>query len=745
MFTALLATAQRDSIPGNQPVPPSNTDSFYTLSPVEVRAIRASERAPFAKSNLNKAQIAKMNQGQDLPFLLNQLPSVVVNSDAGTGIGYTGLRIRGTDATRINITLNGIPFNDAESQGSFFVNLPDFVSGVNSIQVQRGVGTSSNGTGAFGATVSLSSNEVNRQPYGEINNSFGSFNTWKNTVKAGTGLIDDHFTLDARLSRISSDGFIDRATSDLQAFYLSGAWLAEKSSLRFNVFSGKEKTFQAWNGVPEAKLKGDMDALLTHYYNNVGSIYNTAADSVNLFGSNKYKYNLPLYRNETDNYRQTHYQLFFDQELSRKWNLNIGTFLTRGLGYYENYRYQEDFADFGLPDITVNGELLEQTDLIRQKWLDNYFYGQIASLQYRDELNQVSLGGGWTRYDGEHHGDVIWARYGFDKDQRYYQADAQKNDLNLYAKWQRQLTGALSVFGDLQYRHVAHRMDGFEDNPDLIIDRQFNFFNPKAGLTLNRNGWQAYASYAIANKEPNRDDFEAGLVNQPRREHLQDLEAGLEKRSGKGMVAMNLYYMMYRDQLVLTGLVNDVGAYTRVNVPRSYRAGVELQGGWRFSNVINVSANVTISRNKIREFSEYIDAYDDNFEWAGQQQIVHRNSDIAFSPAVTAGGVLSVNPSTKLELALLGKYVGDQYLDNTQDASRKLDGFYTQDLRVIWQLPVKAFRTWSVIGQANNLFNKRYAPNGYTYGYLVGQNRVTENFYFPMAGTNFLVSLNISL
>ncbi|RYY58452.1 MAG: TonB-dependent receptor [Chitinophagaceae bacterium] len=733
LFTAFATFAQ------------TATDSIYALTPVEVRSIRAGEKAPFVKTNLSKAEIRKLNTGQDIPFLLNLLPSVVVNSDAGAGVGYTGLRIRGTDATRINITVNGIPFNDAESQGSFFVNMPDLTSSVNSIQVQRGVGTSSNGTGAFGATVSLSTNEVNRLPYAELNNSYGSFNTWKNTVKAGTGLIDGHFTLDARLSRISSDGYIDRASSDLQAFYLSGAWLTSRSTLRMNVFSGKEKTFQAWNGIPEAKLFGDNDALLAHYYNNLGSIYHTREDSVNLFNAGKNKYNLPLYKNETDNYRQTHYQLFFDHKLNDRISVNVGSFLTRGLGYYENYKYGEDFADYGLPNLVIDGETMTSTDLVRQKWLDNYFYGQIASLQFKTAKDQLAVGGGWTVYDGNHHGDVIWARYGFNKDQRYYDNDAKKSDVNVYAKWQHQLTDAWSFFGDLQYRQVKHNMNGFEDNPSLGISRRFDFINPKAGVTYSKNGWLGFISYAQANKEPNRDDFEAGLVNQPKKESLHDFEGSIEKKWTRAQLGVTLYYMHYKDQLVLTGKVNDVGAYTRVNVPASYRSGVELQGAYRISDKVNIAANFAVSRNKVKAFTEYLDEYDASFDWIGQYTVEHKNTDIAFSPATTGAGILNILPVKNLELSLISKYVGKQYLDNTQSEGKKLDPFYTQDVRMIYTFYKKLFNEWSVSAQVNNVFNKHYQPNGYTYGYVYDGSVVTENFYFPMAGTNVMFSVNIKL
>lgn len=743
LFSAIVSIAQ--DVPQVQEKKQETPDSFYLLSPVEVKAIRAGEKAPFTKTNLSKKEIQKNNLGQDIPFILNQTPSVVANSDAGNGAGYTGLRIRGTDATRINFTLNGIPYNDAESQGTFLVNLPDFASSVNSIQIQRGVGTSSNGTGAFGATVSLSTNEINRKPYAEINNSFGSFNTWKNTVKAGTGLIENHYTIDARLSQITSNGFIDRGSSNLQAFYLSGAYINDKSSLRLNIFSGKEKTYQAWNGIPEAKLKGSEADLLTHYYNNLGSLYFTQADSVNLFSSGKRTFNLPLYKNETDNYRQTHYQLFFNHAINDNWNFNTAAFLTRGLGYYENYKVQERFSKYGLSDIVFTDTTIKRTDLVRQKWLDNYFYGQILAVQYKKEKHDLTIGGGWTVYDGVHHGDIIWAKFGFDNGYRYYDNDALKSDINMYAKWQFEFSKYWNLFADMQYRSVRHKMNGFEDNPSLSINRKFNFLNPKAGARFSKNGWQSYISYAVANKEPNRDDFEVGLSNQPKKETLHDFEAAIEKRTAKFHAGATLYYMLYKDQLVLTGMINDVGAYTRTNVANSYRAGIELQGGYIFNDWLNASANLALSRNKIKSFTYFLDSYDANFDWLGQQTAVYKNTDIAFSPSVVGGATINILPVKNFEISLLSKYVGKQYLDNTQNEMKKLDGFYIQDARMIFTLKNKLFNEWNIIGQVNNIFNKQYEPNGYTWGYIYDGTVVNENFYFPMAGTNFMLGIELRL
>jgi iron complex outermembrane receptor protein len=691
----------------------------FFLAPLEVKSIRANAKAPFAKTNLGKEEIAKLNLGQDLPFILNQTPSVVVNADAGNGVGYTAIRIRGTDATRINVTLNGIPYNDAESQGTFFVDLPDFTSSVNSIQVQRGVGTSSNGTGAFGATINLSTNEFNEKAYGELNNSYGSFNTWKNTVKAGTGLIDGHFTVDARLSQVKSDGYIQRASSDMQSFYFSAAYLNKKSSLRLNVFSGKEKTYQAWNGVPEYLLNTDRT------YNSSGTE----------------KAGTP-YDNETDNFRQTHYQLFFNTALSNTWDFNTAVFLTKGLGYYENFKGNAKYSSYGLPNVVVGTTTITRTDLIRQQWLDNNLYGQILSFQHKKVNNIFTIGGGWNSFDNEHYGNVIWAKNGgVNVDYKYYDQPAKKTDANIYAKLQQQLNNNLSFFADVQYRYVAHKMNGFRDNPTLIIDRKFNFVNPKLGLTYSKNNWQAFASYAMANKEPNRDDFEAGISTQPKKETLHDFELGIEKKTSNYSFGATVYYMLYKDQLVLTGKVNDVGAYTRTNVDNSYRAGIELQGSYVFAEWVNAAGNIAFSNNKIKSFTEYVDDYDNG----GQIAILHNKTNIAFSPATVASIGLNFKPIKNAELSFLGKYVDKQFLDNAQSVGRMLADFYTQDIRASYTIKNKLFKEWNIIGQVNNVFNKKYEPNGYTFSYVAGGQFTTENFYFPMAGTNFMVALNIKL
>ncbi|MDE3235752.1 MAG: TonB-dependent receptor [Bacteroidota bacterium] len=688
------------------------------LQPLEVKALRAGAKAPFAKTNISKDDLAKINIGQDLPILLNQTPSVYTSSDAGNGVGYTYLHIRGTDATRINVTLNGIPYNDAESQGTYFVDLPDFTSSVSSIQIQRGVGTSSNGTGAFGASINLSTNEFNEKPYAELNNSFGSFNTFKNTIKAGSGLIDGHFTIDARMSRITSDGYIDRASSDLKSMALSMAYINKNSSLRFNIFTGKEKTYQAWYGIDAATLATDRT-------------YNPAGTE---------KPGAP-YDNQTDNYQQDHYQLFFNHAFNSRWSFNTALFLTYGRGYYEEYKAAQSFSDYGLLPFSIGGNQYDSTDLVRQRWLDNYFYGQIASLQYKNKKDEITIGGGWTRYDGTHFGNIVWAQYGIDKGYQYYNYPALKTDENIYVKWQHQLSAKWFSYADVQYRNVYHRMDGFEGNGTLNIARTFNFVNPKAGITYSSNGWQAYASYALGQKEPNRDDFQASPIQQPNAEMLHDFELGIDQRNTLFQWSANVYYMLYKNQLVLTGKINDVGAYTRTNVPNSYRLGIELQAGYTFTKWLRANANLTLSKNKIKDFTEYIDNWDNG----SQETVQHHNTDISFSPSVISGATITIIPYKQAEIDLIGKYVSKQYVDNTQDAARSLNAFYTQDVRASWTIKKLLFKEWSIIAQVNNIFNKMYEPNGWSYAYIYNGQLNTDRGYYPMAGTNFMLALNIKL
>jgi iron complex outermembrane receptor protein len=694
-------------------------DSFYLLAPVEVKAVRAAANAPFTKTNLSKQEIEKNNLGQDIPFVLNQTPSVVVNSDAGTGIGYTGIHIRGTDGTRINITLNGIPYNDAESQISYFVDLPDFTSSVNSIQIQRGVGTSSNGAGAFGASINFSTNEVNHDKYLELSNNYGSFNSWKNTLKVGTGLINNHFTVDLRLSSITSDGYIDRASSNLKSLHFSTAYIGKSSSLRFNIFAGKEKTYQAWYGVSEADLK-------------------SGNRRINYAGMEDP--NGP-YPNETDNYWQNHYQLFYDQRINKRITFNTALFYTKGKGYYEEYRAGQDYSEYNLPYPIQGTDTIYTSDFIRRLWLNNDFYGNIFSFQYKDNKSQITLGGGYTRYTGEHYGILTWASNGLTGPNRWYDNDALKTDFNIYLKEQTKFANHWNYFYDLQFRHVKYNINGFDDNPTLLIKNNFNFFNPKAGISYNKNGWKGYFSYNLGRHEPNRDDFEANQNQQPKPETLHDFEFGIEQSKKTFNWSTTLYYMRYKNQLVLTGKINDVGSYTRTNIPNSYRAGIELQGGIKPNSWFNASANLSLSQNKVLNFTEYIDDYDNG----GQKLNKYHSTDIAFSPSLIGGATLTFLPVQNFEIALLSKYVSKQYLDNTQHEDRILNSFFVEDARVIYSFQHKWLKQMNLVFQVNNIFNKKYEPSGYTYNYIYGGMLSVNNYYFPMAGTNFMAGVHVKL
>ena len=695
------------------------------LQELEVKALRASDKAPFTKTNVSKEELAKTNLAQDLLFMLKQTPSVSINSDAGNGVGYTNIYIRGVDATRINITLNGIPYNDAESQGAYFVDLPDFTSSLNSIQIQRGVGTSSIGTGAFGAGINLHTNEFNEKAYAEINNSYGSFNTIKNTIKFGTGLINNHFTIDARLSRIVSDGYRDRASSNLQSFAITAAYITKSASIRLNVFSGKEKTYQAWAGAPDYLV-----------------------DSARSYNPNGQKLDGTYYNNQTDNYQQNHYQLFFNREINKQLSFSTAMFFTPGIGYYQSYINNASYGDYGIKNN------LDSTDLINQQWLNNKFYGQIASIQYKKDKDQLIVGGGWNRYEGGHYGNVIWsAKGGFVPDYIWYNDNASKSEANIYAKWEHEINKNLLFYADLQYKHISYKVNGFDSDTTKYIDKSWNYYNPKVGLTYTKNGWQVYGSWGISSKEPNRTDFEYAIGNTPKQEQLHDLELGVSKHSNNYSYGATLYYMDYKDQLVLTGQLNDNGYPIRVNTPKSYRAGLELQGSVVITNWLNATGNLTISKNKIKQFTEYIYKYDNNYYALGDSEvIVHSNTDISFSPNTIASLVINATPLKALELSVINKYVSAQYLDNAQNESRKLGDYYTQDLRVIYTLHCKMMKEVTFIGQVNNLLNRKYFSNGTSYpGYYpdntsaTGYSYSNSNSYYPMAGTNYMVGLNVKL
>ncbi len=689
----------------------------FVADEVVVSATRAGKKDAFTFKNLTKADLDKVNQGQDLPYLLNQTPSVVVTSDAGAGVGYTGIRIRGSDATRINVTLNGIPLNDAESQGSFFINLPDLASSVDNIQIQRGVGTSTNGAGAFGASLNIQTTTRRDSAYAELNNTYGSYDTWRNTVSAGTGLINNKFSFDARLSRIKSDGYMDRASSNLKSFFVTGAYYGKNDILRANVFSGTEKTYQAWNGVPEEKLLTDRT------------------------------FNEFTYDNQTDNYQQDHYQLFYTRNLGRQLVANAALHYTYGRGYYEEFKANRTLADYGLGNVVVGSTTITKTDLVRRLWLDNDFYGGTYSLAYTPHSNlNFTLGGAYNRYEGEHFDEVIWAQYAnyngaASMRHRYNDNDAFKSDFNIFGRASYQLD-QLNIFADLQYRNVFYSYYGLDanGNPGQQSAR-LEFFNPKFGVTYNlTDRSNVYASVAVGNKEPNRRDFTDSNVNtRPKHETLTDIEFGYRSQQSNFNVGANGFAMLYKNQLINTGQINDVGGFTRQNVPNSYRLGVELDARWQIFKNFAWGATATLSESKIKKFTEYV--YD-NVSGFPAKTFDYNNTNIAYSPNIILSSDLNYTIHG-IGFGFISKYVGKQFLDNTNTDSRSLDAFFVNDLRFTYNTPLLGIKNVGLNFFINNVFNVKYESNGYTFPDMNGGVIDRYNYYYPQATRNFLLSLNL--
>ncbi len=696
--------------------------SNYLQDEVVVRATRADENSAMAYSNMSAEEVGKSNLGQDMPMLLNFTPSVVTTSDAGAGIGYTGIRIRGSDATRVNVTVNGIPINDSESQGTFWVNMPDFASSVNSVQIQRGVGTSTNGAGAFGGSVNMQTNTFESKAYGEVHASGGSFGTLKTTIKGGSGLLGGKFTLDGRLSRIVSDGFIDRASSNLLSAYFSAGYFGKKSFARFNYFTGNEKTYQSWYGTPESRITGsvaDMQAFIDRNYL-------SPQDADNLLKSGR-TYNYYTYDNQTDNYAQDHFQLITNHRLTEAWNLDLNAHYTYGRGYYEEFKPAADLINYGFANS------LRSVDVIRRKWLDNDFYGSTFALNYTGSQKiKFTFGGAWNRYVGRHFGVLQDPFPG----REWYRSRSQKTDLNLYAKGNINLSAAWNAYVDVQYRTVGYRMFGTADKfLNLNSDNSYSFFNPKFGLThqLSEKS-KVYGSVSAGSKEPSRQDFVDNAAGNPRPEYLQDYEVGYERSGRRYGLQINGYFMNYQDQLVLTGAVNSTGDAIRTNVESSYRLGVETMLNVQISKRLVWSGNVTLSQNRIQNFKERMTDYDTY----DQIVINHGNTDIAYSPSVIAGNTVTYSVGS-FEASLLSKYVGKQYLDNTSDEARSLEAYTTQDIRLKYTLKKGPVFTLLL----NNVLNEQYSSNGYTYSYRYGGATTTENFYYPQAGFNFLLGASI--
>jgi len=718
-------------------------DSMHVqLEEVTVTSIRANEKSAVSYTTLAAGEIARRNHGQDIPFLLALSPSFVATSETGTGIGYTGFRIRGTDANRVNVTVNGIPLNDAESHTVFFVNMPDFASSLSSVQVQRGVGTSTNGAAAFGASINMQTEQLQQDAYAKISTTLGSFHTNKNMLKAGTGLLADQWAFDMRLSNVTSDGYIDRASVDMKSWYFSGGYYGETSTLKLITFGGKEKTYQAWNGVSVENLA------INRRFNELGVYFD--ADG-----------KMQYYDNQTDNYSQTHYQLHWLQRLSSSFNLNVAAHYTRGIGYYEDYKQDRKYAEYGITPPVVNGTALKKTDLVRQKWLDNHFAGLTWSLNYTGNAWSASLGGAVNRYDGDHFGKITWVRNASDLNigKEWYRNNGVKDDANVYAKITAEILPSLYLNVDAQYRYIRHAMEGSDDKYDSgtqamrIIDQShtFHFFNPKAGLTYRMaKGHDLYASYSVANREPNRNNYtEAGPNELPTHETLYDTEVGYRYQSASLSLGANAYWMKYRNQLILTGKISEIGELLTSNIPDSYRRGIELMGAWKPLNWLQWDGSITLSQNKILNFTEQdVDVYDADWNWIDARSNYLGTTNIAYSPSVVAGSRISVDLKEELNglrLAFISQFVGKQYIDNTGSDQRSMPAYLVHGLTAEYSIRLPKLQSLDFQIAVNNLFNERYVSNGYVwYSYYLDGNRENDLRYFPQAGTNFLATIQFS-
>ena len=707
------------------------------LQEVQVVSTRATAKTPVAFTNIGKAELKKVNFGQDIPYLLSMTPSTLTTSDAGAGIGYTTLRVRGTDGTRINITVNGIPMNDAESHNLFWVNMPDFSSSVKDMQVQRGAGTSTNGAGAFGASVNMQTEGASMKPYAEFNGSYGSFNTHKETVKVGTGLLNNHWPFDARLSNIGTDGYIDRASVDLYSFYAQGGYFADNTSVKFITFGGKEKTYHAWNYATKEEMK------------KYGRRFNSCGMYTDDDG------HIRFYKDQTDNYLQMNYQLLLNHTFSAAWNLNAALHYTKGDGYYQEYKEDRSLKEYRLHPFMYDGKEVEKSDLIRQKKMDNHFGGGVFSVNYRNEKLDASLGGALNYYDGWHFGRVIWVKNYIGEllpDHEYYRNKAKKTDGNLYLKANYNLVAGLNAYADLQYRYINYKIHGDNDKYDyntdglqkLAVNDHFNFFNPKAGLNwdIDSNN-RVYASFSVAQKEPTRNNYTDGNADEyPKAEKLYDYELGYTYRNTWLSAGVNFYYMDYKDQLVLTGELNEIGEAMARNVPDSYRTGVELMLGVKPCRWFQWDINGTLSKNRVKNFTEKL--YED--EWKNPIEVEHGNTPIAFSPDFILNNRFSFSHKG-FEAALQSQYVSKQYMSNAKQAEQTLDAYFVSNLNLAYTFQLRHVKSVTVGFTIYNLFNEKYENNGYAgSGYTLKDGKPERyNYagYAAQAGTNVMGNISI--
>jgi len=700
-----------------------DTTKIQALEQVYLNGVRVAADSPITHSNLTKQDLAKRNLGQDIPVLLNYLPGVVTTSDAGAGVGYTGIRVRGSDATRVNVTINGIPYNDSESQGTFWVNLPDFASSIESLQLQRGVGSSTNGSGSFGASLNIDTDRSSKEAFAQIANSYGSFDTRKHSVKFSTGILNDRVEISGRVSNITSDGYIDRASSDLKSYFLQGSYKTDNTFIKALVFGGREVTYQSWFGIDEQTL-------------NTNPTFNPAGMYSDEDGTVRF------HQNQVDDYDQDHYQLIWNERYNNNWSTSATLNYTKGSGFFEEYKEDASLDFHGLLPITIDGETSTESDLVRRRWLENNFYALSANAHYKDENWDTTTGVFYSYYQGLHFGEVIWATNftGPNLGDRYYSGTGDKHELTTFSKASYKINNSWSVFGDLQMRIVNYKTAGLtSDKVNMVVDEQYEFFNPKFGASYSLNqGNQLYISYGRASREPRRSDFEQGVFTP---EILDDYELGWRFTGENNTLSANLYYMDYKDQLVLTGQLDDSGGFIRETSGNSYRAGLEVEGDFRVLQQLHVRPNIALSSNKNKDYTTSRDG----------ELVNLGTTNISFSPSFIAGNSIDYSPTQNLQIALLSKYVGEQYLGNIDSQTSKLDAYFSNDFSVNYTITNLSFAKSLVLqGLVNNIFDVKYISNGYFYTYdddfsTPGTVTTIEGAgFYPQAGINFLVGATLT-
>lgn len=744
LTTAALVSASCAALAAT--APKADTAKVVRLQNVEVTATRATKTTPVAFTNVSKQQIAELNHGKDIPFLVSSTPSVLTTSDAGAGIGYSAMRVRGTDATRINVTANDIPMNDAESHSIFWVNTPDFASSLEDIQIQRGVGTSTNGAGAFGASVNMRTQRFSMNPYAEMSGTYGSFNTNKETFKVGSGLIGGHWNFDARFSHIASDGYRDRASSKLHSYFAQAGYFGGQTSVRFITFGGKECTYHAWDGISKSDLTDNRK------YNPNGEIKRDGKV-------------IGFYDDQTDNYRQTHYQLIWDQGIGANWHWNLGLHYTDGFGYYQEYKNARTLKEYGLEPFMVGDNKVKKSSLVRKKNVDSGFGGAVFSLNFAKGSLNTTFGGSFNSYANDHYGNVIWVEnylLPLDPSHEYYRNKGKKNDFTIYWKASNTLWQSLRLYADMQYRHIGFKINGDNDKWDwtaspehlqvLNVDEKFDFFNPKVGLIYDFNKHNtAYASFSVAQKEPTRNNYTDGLFTvHPKAEKLFDWEAGYTFSSDRFTAGVNFYYMKYKDQLVLNGKLNEIGEAMAENVPDSYRMGVELQAGVKITEWLRWDLNGTFSRNRIKDYVGYVSNYEAS-TWNDlytQTAVEKGSTTIAMSPSFIGNSVIAFNLKG-FSAQFTSQYVSRQYLDNFENKEDSLDPYFVSHLNLAYTFKLPHVKAITVGCTVYNIFNEKYETNGYSQTCALvsadGSYKLSSDpRFYPMAGTNILAHLTFS-